>query len=208
LLLEWHTAVSAWSSSLCQIFFVVVRVVADSREPDVTVQHLAALGVAVERRRLGAGDYQIGDKAIVERKTVGGLHAAVTGGTFWPQLGRVRRVARFPYLLIEGTALDRGPLSEAAVRGVCVAVMDLGVCVIRSMDARDSALWLHRLAERRARVRYRNQPAYAQRPKREVGGPAAEGALGAVPGISAVSAQALLGHFGSLAAVARSEPAE
>jgi ERCC4-type nuclease len=76
---------------------VVVRVVADSREPDVTV-HLAALGVAVERRRLGAGDYQIGDKAIVERKTVGGLHAAVTEGTFWPQLGRVRRVARFPYL--------------------------------------------------------------------------------------------------------------
>jgi ERCC4-type nuclease len=142
----------------------------------------------------------------VERKTVRGLHAAVIHGTFWPQLGRLREGTRFAYLLIEGTDLDDGPLATNAIRGVCLALMDLGIDIIRSTDARDSALWLHRLVERRARFGYRDRPAYAQRPKREAGAPAAEAALASVPGISRVCAQALLSHFGSLAAVARANP--
>ncbi len=179
-------------------------VVVDTREPSSGVpRFLGELGLTFETRRLWAGDYEVGDRAIVERKTVRGLHAALLGGTFWPQLGRVREVARFPYLLIEGENLDDGPLAPAAIRGVCVAVMDLGVGVVRSTGAKDSALWLQRLAVRRAQVRFRNFPAYAQRPKREPGFPAAEAALACVAGISRVYAQALLSHFGTLAAVAQ-----
>ncbi len=187
----------------------VLRVVADTQERRSGVPHLLCeFGIAVESRRLSAGDYIVGDLAIVERKTVRGLHAAVIQGKFWPQLGRLREKARFAYLLIEGIDLDDGPLTAAAVRGVCVAVMDLGVDILRSTDAKDSALWLHRLAERRERVRSRDRPAYAQRPKREAGAPASEAALASVPGISRVLAKALLGHFATLAAVVGAEPSD
>lgn len=184
-------------------------VIVDVREPtDRVPRFLAQLGLTVETRLLWAGDYQVGDRAIVERKTVRGLHASLIAGTFWPQLGRLRQGARFAYLLIEGANLDDGPLTSAAIRGVCVAVMDLGVGVIRSVDAEDSALWLQRLAIRRTTTRSRDSPAYAQRPKREAGFPAAEAALGSAPGISRVCAQALLSHFGCLAAVAHASAEE
>src|SRR5205807_6152185 len=130
----------------------------------------------------------IQERAIVERKTARGLHAAIIAGRFWQQVCRLREGAHFAYLLVEGADLDDGPLAPQAVRGVCVALTDLGVNVIRSTDAMDSALWLQRLAERRNRVRYRNRPAYAQVPKRDAGVPAAEATLGAVPGISRVTA--------------------
>jgi ERCC4-type nuclease len=184
----------------------VLRIVADIQEqasgvPDLLVE----LGVTVESRRLWAGDYVFGERAIVERKTVRGLHAAVIAGRFWPQIGRVREGASWVYLLVEGTDLDNGPLAPAATRGICVALMDVGIHVIRSTDAKDSALWLHRLAERRRRFRHRNRPAYAQIPKRDAGAPAAEAALAAVPGISTVTARALLSHFGSLAAIIQAD---
>jgi ERCC4-type nuclease len=76
--------------------------------------------------------------------------------TFWPQLGRMRRATRFAYLMLEGGSLDNGPIAPAAIRGVCVAAMDLGVQIVRSEDLRDSAQWLHRLAERRASGAYRS----------------------------------------------------
>jgi DNA excision repair protein ERCC-4 len=187
----------------------MLGVIADTHErPSGVPRLLRELGIAVETRRLWAGDYELGECAIVERKTVRGLHAAVIQGKFWPLLGRVREAARFPYLLVEGRDLDDGPLTPAAIRGVCVALMDLGVDVIRSTGPRDSALWLHRLAQRRGEVRYRNHPAYAQRPKREAGTPAAEAALASVPGISRVYAQALLDRFGTLAAVVTAGPSE
>ena len=128
------------------------------------------------------------------------------GGTFWPQLGRLRRSARLPYLLIEGSDLDRGPLSPAAVRGACLAILDLGITVLWARDQTDSALWLYRLAQRREHPPARRRPAYAQRPKANPGSPAAEAMLASVPGISTVSARALLTRFGNVAAVLAADP--
>ncbi len=186
----------------------MTRIVVDTREPDGMLRLLHELGIDVSRMRLWAGDYEVADRAIVERKTVRGLHAAIIKGTFWPQLGRMRRATRFTYLMVEGGSLDNGPIAPAAIRGVCIAAMDLGVQIVRSQDLRDSAQWLHRLAERRASAAYRSRPAYAQRPQRAAGVDAAEAALAAVPGISEVTAKALLLHFGSLAAEVRADPSE
>jgi ERCC4-type nuclease len=81
-------------------------------------------------------------------------------------------------------------------------VIDLGIALLRTETQRDSALWLYRLAVRcQCLERPPEKPGYAQQPKRRVGSPAAEAVLAAVPGISAVSARALLERFGSVAAV-------
>jgi len=187
----------------------VLHIVADIHERASGVPRiLEERGLAVESRALRAGDYIVGERAIVERKTVGDLHVSIVRGRFWPQVGRLREGTRFAYLLIEGIHLDAGPLRSPAIRGVWLALADLGITVLRSSSPEDSALWLHLLARRRAEVRNGTRPTFAQRPTVRDPARTAEAALAAVPGVSRVSAQALLDHFGTLAAVVGADAAD
>ena len=187
-----------------------VRIVVDVHErqsgiPDVLAEEL---GAEVEIASLPAGDYAVGADTLVERKRVLDLHAAVIKGRLWPQLAKLRAAAAFPYLLVEGSDIDRGPLGGAAIRGVCLAAIDQGIALLRSGQPRDSALWIHRLAVRCQRVEPpAARPAYSQRPKAG-GAEAAEALLAAVPGISATSARALLARFGSVTGVLAASPEE
>ena len=182
---------------------VSVRIVVDVHETKSGIAELLAeLGASVERASLPAGDYAVGADTLIERKRVLDLHGAVLKGRLWPQLGKLRAACAFPYLLLEGTDIDRGPLHPNAIRGTCLAVIDQGIALLRSDHQRDSARWIHRLAIRCQRVEAApDRPAYAQRPKAEPGRATAEALLSAVPGISATSARALLAHFGSVARV-------
>jgi ERCC4-type nuclease len=150
---------------------------------------LLRLGVTVEYRPLAVGDYQAG-RAIVERKSVRDLHLSII------QVDRLRRLAAHPYVLVEGADLDAGPLRPEAVRGALVALAELGVPVVRSSGPEDSASWLKISAGRR--TRRRQPPTPMPRPRTN----AAEAMLAAVPGLSIVSARALLAHFGSVANIA------
>ena len=176
------------------------RIIVDIHESRGVVAALRALGDDVVRASLVVGDYVVARGVVVERKSVRDLHLTVVNGRFWRQVGALRSEANRPFLLIEGTDLDAGPLAPNAVRGVCLAVLELGVPIMRSTDVRDSARWISRLARREQLVRPPpDRPVYAQRPA-----PAkpAEAALAAVPGISVVLARRLLERFGSVAGVA------
>jgi ERCC4-type nuclease len=187
---------------------VGVRIVADVHEAESGIAALLGeLGAEVEVAPMRAGDYAVSEDAIVERKRVLDLHDAVAQGRFWRQLGKLRAACAFQYLLVEGTDLDRGPLPPNAIRGVCLATIDLGIPLIRTDHQRDSARWIHRLAVRRQRTEAApDRPVYAQRPKAVAGRDAAEALLSAAPGISAASARALLDHFGSVRAVLEAGP--
>jgi DNA excision repair protein ERCC-4 len=188
-----------------------VRIVVDVHERRSGIPTVLAeeLGAEVEIAPLPAGDYAVGADTLVERKRVLDLHGAVTKGRLWPQIAKLRAAAAFPYLLLEGTDIDRGPLAPAAVRGACLAVIDQGVALLRSGQPRDSALWIHRLAVRCQRIELpADRPVYAQRPKPRGGGEAAEALLAAVPGISTASARALLARFGTVADVVAADPEE
>ncbi|MGH3030488.1 MAG: ERCC4 domain-containing protein [Gaiellaceae bacterium] len=188
-----------------------VRIVVDVHEARSGIPAVLSeeLGAEVEVAPLPAGDYAVGADTLVERKRVLDLHGAVTKGRLWPQLAKLRAAAAFPYLLVEGTDIDRGPLSGAAVRGVCLAVIDQGIALLRSGQPRDSALWIHRLAVRCQRVELpADRPAYSQRPKSGADADVAEALLAAVPGISTSSARALLARFGSVAGVLAASPEE
>jgi ERCC4-type nuclease len=177
-----------------------VRIVVDVQEARSGIPALLEeLGSDVELAALTAGDYALGAETIVERKRVLDLHGAVRKNHLWPQLAKLRAACAFPYLLVEGTDLDRGGLHPNAVRGVCLAAIDQGIALLRSDHQRDSARWLHRLA-----VRCQREELPAERPGyvRRVAAPpdsVAEMMLAAVPGISTVGARALLNRFGSLA---------
>jgi ERCC4-type nuclease len=174
----------------------------------VSSRALADRGVHVELGRLPAGDYDLGGGRLVERKTVPDLHLSLQRGRLWRQIGELREQAVRPYLLIEGTRLDDRTSHPDAIRGACLAVIGLGIPLLRTADAADSARWLHLLARRAAGVRLaRDRPTYAQRlkpPDRLV----KEAMLAAIPGISVARARSLLDSFGSVAAVATAGPTE
>jgi ERCC4-type nuclease len=146
-----------------------VRIVADLQERRSGIPtFLEELGAEVEVALLQAGDYAVSEDTIVERKQVRDLHSAVAKGHLWAQLAKLRGACAFPYLLVEGSNLDRGGLSPNPIRGVCLAVIDQGVALLQSSHQRDSARWLHRLAVRCQRIEAApDRPVYAQRPKRE-----------------------------------------
>src|SRR6266536_6668630 len=181
----------------------LVKIIVDVHERQSGIADtLAELGAEVEIAPLPAGDYAVGANTLVERKRVLDLHTAVLKGRLWPQLGKLRAACAFPYLLVEGTDIDRGPLHHNAVRGVCLAVIDQGIALLRSGYQRDSALWIHRLAVRCQQLEpAAERPSYAQRPRPKPGDETAEALLASVPGISTSSARALLNRFGTVAAV-------
>jgi len=181
---------------------VRLRIVVDVYERESRLRRaLDELGVEVEVRRLRTGDYVTGH-ALVERKSVRDLHLAIIGGRFWPQIGRLRRTRAMPYLLVEGEDLDAGPLRPASMRGALLAVGELGIQVVRSVSPEDSAVWLQVLGTRRRRRR-RTASHYGQRPARY---DADEAMLAAVPGISTVSARALLDRFETVRNVVNAGP--
>jgi ERCC4-type nuclease len=96
--------------------------------------------------RLPVGDYDVGGKTLVERKSVLDLHSCLVTGRLWSQIGSLRKEARYPFLLVEGADIDDGPLPRAALRGACLSAMRLGIRIIQTKDQRDSALWMYRLA--------------------------------------------------------------
>jgi ERCC4-type nuclease len=165
---------------------------------------LGRLGVTVEVVSLRAGDYAIG-AMVVERKSMVDLHDSIVSGRFWRQTGKLRRATRYPFLMVEGPHLDDGPIPPKAIRGICVAAITRGIRLIRTEDRHDSAMWLYALAARTARAGPNDRPIYAQRPRPTSTKEAAEAVLAAVPGISTVTARALLNRFGSVAAVAAAD---
>ena len=180
----------------------VCRITTDAREEASGVPHaLAERGIDVCVERLPVADYALPNGVLVERKTTRGLHLAVVDGRLWRQIGDVRQASRAPYLLVEGPDLDDGPLTPAAVRGVCLTIIGHGVPILWALDAQQSAVWLDQLVSRASAPRVaRDRPVYAQMRKPR-GDRVPEAMLAAIPGISTKRAAALLAAFGSVAAV-------
>jgi ERCC4-type nuclease len=176
-----------------------LRVVVDIYEREGRVrERLQQLGVDTVVRRLAVADYETGG-ALVERKSVSDLHLSIIKGRFWLQVGRLRRVASRPYVLVEGTDLDAGPLRPESVRGALIALCGLGIPVIRTTDPSDTALWLSLLAAGHQKHRKSLQ---VRRPSTNP----AEAMLAAVPGMSVPLARALLREFGTVANIAKADP--
>jgi DNA excision repair protein ERCC-4 len=145
------------------------------------------------------GDYVIDQSIVVERKSVPDLHRSVMNGRLWRQVGAMRSVYAVRYLLIEGGALNAGRLSGGGVRGALLAAVESNVRLLWSKSPRDSAHWLHAIANRSKRS--------GPRPRRaSVRAPVAF--LTLVPGVSPSIADELVRRFGSVGAVANASEHE
>jgi Fanconi anemia group M protein len=182
----------------------------DDRETSSrVVERLHELGASIALERLEFGDYAIGDRILVERKTSWDFMSTLVERDLFGQIRAMADAVPRPVLIIEGKEdiYEVRNIHPNAVRGTLAAItVDMGVTLIRTRDADDTAEMLYVLAQREGSERGERKvhPKKSYRSVREE----QEYALAAFPNIGLRSARLLLEHFGSLKAIIDAEVEE
>ena len=121
-----------------------VNINVDDREQKSDVIHFLSLieHVNVGIRRLSIGDYRIDHRLIVERKTLRDFAISIIDGRLFKQTIRLANSNLMGVLIIEGTNRDTADLgiTREAMQGALITVsMILGIPVLRSIDAAETA---------------------------------------------------------------------
>lgn len=183
-------------------------VIADDREtPSRVVEALRLAGAALEIAHLENGDYAIGDRILVERKTARDFVDTLVERDLLGQLRALADAAPKPILIIEGGDLyGHRQIHPNAIRGALAAItVDMGITLLYTADERETADFLLVLARREEGARGERiaHPRKSHRSVREQ----QEYVLSAFPEVGPRTARALLEAFGSLIGVLSAEPA-
>ena len=122
----------------------------DSREVNSRViRELKGMGVEFELRALAAGDYQVSDDVIIERKTTQDFLNSIMDKRLYRQASEMVKSFKKPVIIIEGEDLYSGFIGPDAVRGALAAVaVDFGIPVIPTRSPEDTAAMIKRIAIR------------------------------------------------------------
>ena len=179
-----------------------VHLVVDDREVRSAVcQQLAAQAdVRLEIRHLTAGDYEVENEWIFERKTVQDFALSVVDGRLFSQARRLARCPAGRALIVEGMETENSCVSHEAWQGAMVSLgLAFQLPVLRSENAEETVRLLRFAAQQARRQREtvfvpaRRRPRTLERQRIVV--------LAALPGVGAHRARLLLEHFGSVEAV-------
>ncbi|MDK2975488.1 MAG: hypothetical protein PWP08_1859 [Methanofollis sp.] len=175
----------------------------DDRETTSRVAEvLSDQGLRITLSRLETGDYAIGDRILVERKTVQDFADTLVDRDLLGQVRNLAAAAPRPVLIVEG----EGDLYAArdihpnAIRGAIAAItVDMGVSMIRTRSPEETAEMLAVLSRREEgeRGERRMQP----KKTHTTGQEQLENVIASFPDVGLKSARALLEHFGSVKAV-------
>ncbi len=120
-------------------------VTADDRELNsAVVARLKALGADVRIERLETGDFRIGERILVERKTVRDFVDSLVDGRLLEQASRLVGAAPRSLLLIEGEGLFRSPRvhPHALMGALTTLALDFGIPVVTTKDGAETARFL------------------------------------------------------------------
>ena len=104
-----------------------------------------AEGLTFEMCPLSAGDYWIGDKIIVERKTLSDFLISIKSGRIFQQAYRIAQTDKNGLIILEGdkSMVDNSFMSRNAVQGALIHLtVFLGIPVIRSLNIHETAALL------------------------------------------------------------------
>jgi Fanconi anemia group M protein len=178
------------------------EITADDRETSSrVVEHLSEMGARLQVRRLDRGDYLVGDRILVERKTARDFADTLVERDLFGQIRELAAGSSRPVLIIEGgdvyTARDVNP---AAIRGALAAIaVDLGVAIFFTRDELETAQMILTLARREEgdRGERKLHPYKSYRSAKEQ----QEYILASFPSVGLRNARLLLAHFGSVKGV-------
>jgi Fanconi anemia group M protein len=179
------------------------RIVVDDRETSSkVVEVLSGMGAAIRLERLAQGDYAVGDRILVERKTARDFVDTLVNRDLLGQVRATAEAALRPVLIIEGGDLyTQRDIHPNAIKGVLAALtVDMGVSVLFTRDEQDTAQMLFVLAKREEGERggRKVHPHKIHRSVRED----QEYIVSAFPEIGMKNARLLLAHFGSIQGIA------
>lgn len=175
------------------------KIVIDDRETSSkVVEVLSGMGAAIRLERLAHGDYAIGDRILVERKTARDFVETLINRDLLGQVKTMADAVIRPVMIIEGGDLfAQRDIHPNAIRGVLAALtVDMGVSVLFTRDEQDTAQMLMVLAKREEGERGERKvhPHKTHRSVRED----QEYIISAFPEIGMKNARLLLAHFGSI----------
>jgi ERCC4-type nuclease len=181
-----------------------VAIVADDRErASAVIDYLRAIpGVAVGIERLPAGDYLADRKLLFERKTLRDFSISIVDGRLFRQMGALSRSRNKAVLILEGTAKDAESVGvrREAVQGALITIsLILGVPVLRSMSAEETARLIVYASRQLQAVGKSSCPRPGYRPRNKKGKQLF--ILQGLPGVGRERALRLLEKFGSVEAV-------
>lgn len=152
--------------------------------------------------RLQAGDFQIDDAVLVERKTASDFAVSLLDGRLFTQAARLVREPIRPAMLLEGDAKDWRSLgvSREAIQGALISLsLVFDIPVLRSTTPEESARLLRYTGRQLLRARSEGQiPCRRVKAKRR--STRQRHILQALPGIGPGRAKRLLETFGSIRA--------
>jgi len=121
--------------------------------------------LTVEMSTLSVGDYWIGDKIIIERKTLSDFLNSIKTGHIFQQAYRIAQSEKNGLIILEGdkSMVNNSIMSRRAVQGALIHLtVFLGIPVIRSLDIHETAALLidifhqcqHRELPRQKQIRF------------------------------------------------------
>ena len=184
------------------------EITVDDRETSSrVVEALSRAGARITLRRLEQGDYAIGDRVLIERKTSRDFMDTLVERDLFGQVRALASSAPRPVLIVEGPDLySVRDVNPNAVRGALAAIaVDLGVSVFFTRDDEDTAEMILALARREEGEpgERKLHPHKSYRSAKEQ----QEYILASFPSVGPRSARLLLSRFGSLAAVLSADEA-
>nr|WP_321349442.1 DEAD/DEAH box helicase [uncultured Methanoregula sp.] len=179
------------------------KIIIDDRETSSkVVEVLSGMGAAIRLERLPHGDYAIGDRILVERKTARDFVDTLIERDLLGQVKAMAEAVPRPVLIVEGGDLyTQRDLHPNAIKGVLAALtVDMGVTLLFTRDEQDTAQMLMVLAKREEGERGERKlhPHKTHSSVREE----QEYIVSAFPDIGMKNARLLLAHFGSIQAIA------
>ncbi|MEN8150439.1 MAG: ERCC4 domain-containing protein [Planctomycetota bacterium] len=179
-----------------------LRVVVDDREGASRLPGaVAAAWANTLVGRLPVGDVQVGERILVERKTLRDFVSSLEDGRLFRQAHALNAACRRPLILLEGEdAFDLLGLSGEALRGVLLSLLvGYRIPVFRTDSVLDTAATVGRIARQEARRIARA----AARRRGPTPGRKALDVLGCVPGVGDLRARSLVDEFGSVRKIAQ-----
>jgi Fanconi anemia group M protein len=185
------------------------RIVIDDRETSSkVVEVLSSMGAVIRLERLPHGDFAIGDRILVERKTARDFADTLINRDLLGQVKAMAEAVPRPVLIIEGGDIyTQRDLHPNAIRGVLAALtVDMGVSILFTRDEQDTAQMLFVIAKREEGERGERKvhPHKIHRSGKED----MEYIVSAFPDIGMKNARVLLAHFGSIQAIANADLSE
>jgi ERCC4-related helicase len=175
------------------------KIVIDDRETSSkVVEVLSGMGAVIRLERLAHGDYAVGDRILVERKTARDFVDTLINRDLLGQLKEMADAVPRPVLIIEGGDLyTQRDIHPNAIRGVLAAVtIDMGISLIYTKDEQDTAQMLFVIAKRedseRGERKVHPHKSYHSLKEEQ------EYVISSFPEIGMKNARLLLAHFGTV----------